>query len=40
MPGSGQVTNDNMREFIEWLLWMTLFGLIIGVTLWVVCVVD
>lgn len=32
------MTDNRMRDFLEWLFWMALFGFIIGATLWIVAV--
>lgn len=37
MQGGGQMI-PGVRDLLEWLLWITLFGFIIAATLWIVCV--
>jgi hypothetical protein len=33
-----RMLHPNTREFLEWLGWMALFGVLIGATLWILCV--
>lgn len=38
MPGGCQVSRDDFRDFVEWIIWALIFGGIIGATLWIMLV--
>jgi hypothetical protein len=34
MQGGGEMTDDRMKEFLQWIGWALLFGALIAAALW------